>query len=481
MTRRGKLLGAAAAAALLWVGATPAHAQDATDELLLRLKEKGILTDDEYNALVARKQSQPVQAAPVAEGQPTVPPQVASSESAQQAAAERLDDKKLVRMMDSGVGLQIGEVAVKLSGSINGFYVHDNGDDAVPGNLVAGGVATVGDSSSAIRNGLLPGFLKVDVTTNQADFDVGAHFGIYPGINSVNPVVFNANSPGQPTALTTSGIDFRQTYITVGRPDLGEFKIGRDIGLFASEAILNDITLLAVGTAAGNAAPSNTSLGRIGTGYIYTDFQPQISYASPKFGGFQVAVGVFQPLTTIGDDEVNGTPGFQAKLTYDLVPTDGGLGAHAWVSGIVQRHDSINGLPEYTGKGIDFGAKLSYANFGLLGYYYAGTGLGTTGLFLLSTDALGRRRDSDGFYVQGTAGFGKFTLAGSYGESNLELADGEAVSTLVRSNSSYVGQVRYGLTGWVTLIGEYTRTRSEAHNGNDAKSDALAAGAILFF
>ena len=476
MKRSAKLLEAAAAVSLRGLAATPAHAQDATDELLLRLKEKGILTDDEYNALVARKQTQAAT--------PAVPASTGvtnSAEGPQQAAAERLDDKKLVRTMDAGVGIQIGEVAVKLSGSVNGFYVHDSGDRALPRNEVAGGVATVGDDSSSIRNGLLPGFLKVDVTTNQGGWDVGAHFGIYPGINSVNPVVFNANSPGQPTALTTSGIDFRQTYLTFGKPNLGEFKIGRDIGLFASEAILNDITLLAVGTAAGNAAPSNTSLGRIGTGYIYTDFQPQITYSSPKFGGFQVAVGVFQPLTTIGDDEVNGTPGFQAKLTYDLAQTDNGFGAHAWVSGIIQRHDSINGLPEYTGKGIDIGAKLTYANFGLLGYYYTGTGLGTTGLFLLSTDATGRRRDSDGFYVQGTAGFGKLTLAGSYGESNLDLADGEASSILVKTNSSYVGQVRYGLTSWVTLIGEYTHSMSEAHNGNDAKSDALALGGILFF
>ena len=109
------------------------------------------------------------------------------------------------------------------------------------------------------------------------------------------------------------------------------------------------------------------------------------------------------------------------------------------------------------------------------------SGVGTIGLFLLSTDAAGRKRDSDGFYLQGTAGFGKFTLGASYGESNLDRARGEAVSALVESNSSWVGQVRYGLNSWVTLIGEYTNTKSEAHNGNDATSDALALGAILFF
>lgn len=466
MNRTASLLGATAAALF---AATPVAAQDTTEALLQTLKAKGILTDAEVEALMTRRAAAPA----------AVPPSD-SAPSPQQAAAERLDDKKLVRTMDSGVGLMIGDVALKFSGSVNGFYVHDDGDDVRPDNVIAGGLATVGDDSSAIRNGLLPGFLKVDVTTNQGGWDVGAHFGLYPGINS-NLGNAGANGAGSAAALQTSGIDARQTYLTFGKADLGEVKIGRDIGLFGSDAILNDITLLAVGTASANSAPSNTSLGRIGLGYIYTDFQPQITYSTPKFGGLQLAAGIFQPLTTVGQSEVNGTPGFQAKLTYDLVPTDGGFGAHAWASGLIQRHDAAGGLPDYTGRAIDVGAKLSYGPASLTGYYYTGTGVGTIGLFLLSTDALGNKRDSDGFYVQGTYGIGKLTFGASYGESHLDRADGEAASELVSSNSSWVGQVRYGLTGWVTLVGEYTNTMAEAHNGNDAKSDALTAGAILFF
>lgn len=479
MIALGKLLAATAGVTVLCCAATPAYAQndDTTSQLLLRLKEKGILTEDEYNALMARKATE---APRVPSASAATSATANSAEGPQQAAAERLDDKKIVKMMESGVGLQIGDVAVKFSGSVNGFYVHDKSDTPSAANTVVGGLASVGKSSSSIRNGLLPGFLKVDVTTQQGGWDVGAHFGLYPGINSVTGVG-GANSAGNAVALSTSGIDARQTYLTFGKPNFGEIKIGRDIGLFGSDAILNDITLLSVGSTGGNVAPSNTSLGRIGIGYIYTDWLPQITYSSPKFGGFQFAAGIFQPLQTIGDDEVNKTPGFQAKVTYDLVQTDGGFGAHAWLGGVIQKHDSINGLPSYTGKGIDGGAKLSYGNFGLLGYYYTGSGIGTTGLFILSTDALGRKRDSSGFYVQGTAGFGKVTLAGSYGESSLDLADGEVNPTLLDTNSSWVGQLRYGLTSWVTLIGEYTHTRSRAHNGNDAISDALAAGAILFF
>jgi predicted porin len=471
MTRKGRLQTAVALACLIGV-ASPAMAQDATDALLLKLKEKGILSDDEYQALSARKATAPA-AAPT-----TNVSADAQGQTAPQAAASALDDKKLVRVSDSGIGMQVGDINIGFAGSINGFYVHDSGGSNAANHQVTGGVATLGPKSSSVRNGLLPGFFKINVTTQQAGWDVGAHFGFYPGINSVNGVG-GANSAGAPQALATAGIDFRQTYLTFGKPNIGEFKIGRDIGLFASEAILNDITLLSVGGTGGNAAPSNTSLGRIGLGYIYTDFQPQITYTTPKISGFQASVGVFQPLVTIGNSEVNKQPGFQGKVTYDF--TADKFTGHLWAGGITQKHDGVLGAPSYTGSGFDVGAKLGYAGFTLTGFYYDGKGLGTTGLFILSTDALGRKRNSNGWYGQAAYTIDKFTIAGSYGVSHLSLAKGEVNPLLLDDNSSYVGQARYGLTPWITLITEYTHTKSTAHGPNKANSDAFATGAILFF
>ncbi|WP_439546077.1 porin [Sandarakinorhabdus sp.] len=471
-----KTLGAVATLALL-TAAVPAYAQanssanplDATDQLLLRLKEKGILSDEEYDALLKLKQQQPAPATATALPVAAPPPQ--------QAAAEPLDRSRLVTMSKSGVGMQLGDVTLTFSGSINGFYAHDSGTAPGPNTNVVGGLATVGGNTSAVRNGLLPGFLKVDVTTQQGGWDIGAHFGLYPGINSVTGAG-GANSGGNPQALATSGIDARETYLTFGKANFGTVTIGRAIGLFGQDAILNDITLLSVGTAAGNAAPSNTSLGRIGVGYIYTDFQPQITYSTPDLNGFKIAAGIFMPLNTFGAQEVNGTPGFQARLSYD--GKFGDVGVHAWLSGITQDHNPVGGV-SYTGRGLDFGTKLSVGGASLLGYYYTGQGLGTTGLFILSTDAAGRARGSNGYYLQGTYTAGKFTVGASYGESRLNLTPGEVNPELLRSNSSYVGQLRYGLTSWVTLIGEYTHSMSRAHGGNRANSDTLAAGAILFF
>lgn len=475
MTSRHLLRCAAAALALAGVS-TPAFAQQsATQQLLQRLHEKGILTDEEYAQLMAETNA------------PAPPPAVSPQASAQDAAASALDMSSVVRMTDKGIGLQVGPATIKFSGSINAFYVNDNPQNPGANTAVAGGIAQVGDdSSNAVRNGLLPGYLLIDVTTQQAGLDIGAHFGMYPGINSANYGPLGANNGGQPTALATAGIDFRQVYLTIGG-SFGTVKMGRDIGLFSSEAILNDITLLAVGPTGGNVAPANTSLGRIGSGYIYTDFQPQITYTTPKFGGFQASAGIFQPLQSLtAPAQTNTAPGFQGKITFDqALGKDGSV--RLWASGVTQKHETIGegtgGLVSYTGRGFDLGGKLTYGPFTAVANWYTAKGLGTTVLNLFDTDALGNARGSDGFYVQGLATFGKVSLGASYGESNLDLARTEraAGNTLVEKNSSYVGQVRYGLTDWVTLLAEYTHAMSEAHGGNEADSDTVAVGAILFF
>ena len=466
--RKTHLIAGAAVALALCLPATAAQASTSA-ALLKKLHDKGILSDDEYAALLAEEQADAAK--------PAAPAPAPAMEQAQSA----LDMSHVVKMTDSGIGLVVGPATIKFSGSVNGFYVYDSPQkNAAP---VVGGLASAGgNGTSAVRNGLLPGFLKIEVSTNQGGWDVGAHFGMYPGINSTAWGALGANNGGQPTAFATSGIDFRQTYMTFGKKGIGEFKIGRDIGLFGSDAILNDMTLLSVGTTGGNTAPGNTSLGRIGVGYIYTDFQPQITYTTPSLAGLTASVGVFQPLNSLtAPAQANSSPGFQAKLAYDAKLA--GVSLHGWLSGITQKHDTIVGN-SYTGQGLDLGAKLSLGPVALTGYYYTAKGLGTEALGLFDTDALGNPRNSSGYYLQAFLTEGKFGAGVSYGASFLKhanLADAIATPTLLHKNDSIVGQLRYGLTSWVTLIGEYTHTEAVAHDGNTDKSDALAVGGILFF
>src|SRR5260370_24842763 len=197
----------------------------------------------------------------------------------------------------AGIEVNAGDWKIDFAGNVNAFYVNAGCDDgATTGGI--GGLAGTGDHATSVRNGLLPAALVFNATTRQDDFDIDVTVGLYPGINSAGAA--GVNGPGLPSALGTPGIDARQVYFTFGDASWGTVKMGRDIGLFGKDAILDDMTLLGVGSTGGNAAPGNTSLGRIGIGYIYTDWQPQITYTTPTYSGFAGSAGSFPPLDGAG-------------------------------------------------------------------------------------------------------------------------------------------------------------------------------------
>src|ERR1700723_4210071 len=212
----------------------------------------------------------------------------------------------------AGIDVQAGDWKIDFSGNVNAFYVYADCDHGI-NTAVVGGLACTGDNSTAVRNGLLPAALVFSATTRQDNFDIGVTIGFYPGINS--SAAQGVNGAGLPSALQTPGIDARQGFLTFGDASWGSVKMGRDIGLFGKDAILDDMTLLGVGTASSNPAPSNTSLGRIGIGYIYTDWEPQITYTTANLSGFTGSFGVFQPLND-GTYDSHNEPQFQVGLAY---------------------------------------------------------------------------------------------------------------------------------------------------------------------
>jgi hypothetical protein len=276
--------------------------------------------------------------------------------------------------------------------------------------------------------------------------------------------------------------------------------MGRDIGLFGKDAILDDMTLLGVGTASGNnVAPSNTSLGRIGLGYIYTDWEPQITYTTASFGGVSGSVGVFQPLdTTSGTLQytAHNSPQVQAGAAYAWGdPKTDAMTGKIWIDIVNQRlklnstavagATAAGASTSFDGWGVDGGIKFDYAAFEAVLYGYSGKGIGTTGLFILATSDSGDTRKSDGGYVQATYKFDKLKLGLSYGISDLKLADDERAfentSTLLKRNESGVFGAYYALTKSVNLVGEFIYSKSDAWGGDSAKEKDVAIGGIFFF
>ncbi|KDE21074.1 hypothetical protein AZ09_02935 [Acetobacter aceti 1023] len=421
----------------------------------------------------------------------------ASARSAEEAA-KSLKGNDVVRVAKyvpgKGLTFMAGPININLSGFVNGFYTYNS---PAGGQAVAGGVSTgsSGFDSSAVRNGLLPAGFVLKLSTVQRGMDISAVLGMYPGIDNAKNGAFNANTGGSPVGLGTAGIDLRQVYVTFGNKNIGTFKVGRDLALFGSDAILNDATLLSVGASGNNAAPGNTSLGRIGVGYVYADWIPQISYASPTIHGFQGTVGIFQPLDEFnfagGDlsssSEHHSSPMIQGKVTYDFKL--GEVQTRIWASFLVQHQQALqsNLLNTDSRKGVtaeagDIGTKVTYGPLEGVAYYYRGSGLGTTGLFFDGVGQNGRKRASEGYYVQGAYHATKrLKLVGSYGVSNLYQAPGENSPTLVRRNQSEVGAVFYQLTDWLNLVGEYTHTSSAAHGPYKESDNTAAGGVILLF
>src|SRR3989442_2809184 len=218
------------------------------------------------------------------------------------------------------IGLKAGAWDLSSSGNVNGFATWNSCDTkaiTVEAGLACNRVSPNGNKEQAIESGLLPSALVFGAKSRQAGLDIGVTIGFYPGINST--------ATGK-RGIGRSDIDARQNFLTFGDKSWGTVKVGRDIGIFASDAILSDMTLLGVGSGAGAIVGGNTTLGRLGVGYIYTDWIPQINYSSPNYGGFQYSAGVFQGMDVVpfskdpSSASVTGheQPGFQGKASYEL-------------------------------------------------------------------------------------------------------------------------------------------------------------------
>src|SRR6266853_132574 len=396
------------------------------------------------------------------------------------------------------IGLKAGAWDLSFSGNVNGFATWNSCDSSA--TVVAGGLAcnngVGGGKEQAIESGLLPSALVFGAKTSQSGLDIGVTLGFYPGITS--------SATGK-RGIGASTIDLRQNFLTFGTKTGGTVKVGRDIGLFGSDAILADMTLLGVGSG-GAFLGGNTTLGRIGVGYIYTDWIPQISYTSPKSGGFQYSAGVFQGMdififssqATSANLTTHEQPGLQAKGSYEWAGTVGGK---AWVSALSQKvkahagdTDGTAPIPNAIPTGLsvssqafDLGAKVNVADFEGVLYAYSGDGVGTTAIGFDAAAFVGgtlEKRKSKGGYVQGTYKIGKFKPGVSYGESRLDLASNESAATngtLVKSNKSLVAGLYYSLTQSLNLVGEYIKTTAQNQAGGENKDSVIALGAILFF
>lgn len=399
---------------------------------------------------------------------------------------------------NAGISIPAGDWTLDIGGVVNAYYTNTSysGDDAGTAALGLGNGKAA--SSSNITTGLLPNYLSVSGKTRQNDLDVGFTISLNPGAST--------SSAG----FQGSQQENRQAFVTFGDKSWGSIKLGKDLGIYASDAILNDMTLLGVGGGAGALAGNTTTLGRIGSGYMYADWKSQVAYTSPNWNGFQFTAGLtqawnatssgtaggvnaagnaFVAATNPFDSAVNTGRGgastaYEGKASYEWA---GDVSGKVWASGIYQKVSGFaGGIGADNASAMDIGANVNVAGFGLTGYYGKGDGIGQTFQMRDGFDRNGKSRDSDQWYLQATytlPGVGT-KLGASYGESTL---DGNRAADGFNDieDSMWTVGAYHPLTKHLNLVAEFSQSERDvdlrAAPDAKAKAKTIALGAILFF
>ena len=393
---------------------------------------------------------------------------------------------------------------VSFDGAANAFLMKQSGSataDITEGangittfETAGGGVVNAGTDGIGVVTGLLPNVWGMTLKAPTANgLDTSARIGFY------------THMQGNQENLGNGLINLRETNFTVAG-SFGSVTIGRSIGIAHQNAILNDMLLFGVGALTSAGDQSGTSLGRIGLGYLYTDFHPQISYASPSFGPVSFKVGIFDPSDTVSsgtaingyqspDASENTTPRVEATVNASL-PV-GPASVALWVDGSYQYSEFVAGAGPGYGvsgdalKGVDsaeiaFGTKVSYKGFALVASGFKAHGVGFRSRHGEGAlDIAGKGKHTYGGYLQGTYDFGQGSNIGySYGGNYALQTGAELGSTAVAETNGqtlHSGMIWHNVTDNFRVIAEGGFAEHSFHMGGAIEDTFGGVGAFFFW
>ena len=426
------------------------------------------------------------------------------------ALASTSADSKILLMSQEGW-------EVSFDGAANAFIMKNSVSDAPTSS---GGATTAfdttagimgGNDDTSIVTGLLPNVWGMTLKAPTANgLDMSARLGLYTHMN------------GDENSLGNGQLNIRETSGSISG-FFGSVLVGRSLGIHQSNAILNDMLLFGVGAAA-TANNSNTTLGRIGLGYLYTDFKPQIAWTLPDLGaGFNAKIAVFDPDEIRADtNDFSATdlssPRVEAQITWNGDFFQTGVGVNLWVDGTYQNAErtlaesramsnkvSADGNAMETlvsdenddvdAAGVGFGTKLTYEGFSLVASGFYGTALGMRGQHAtggagtaasVSTGALddaGKERKTYGGYIQGTFDFGQGTSVGySYGGNYMKKTGSDMNTTgTPNANTMHSGMIWHNVTDNFRLVAEGGYAEKSWYLADDEQEDSFGGVGAFFF
>ena len=338
-------------------------------------------------------------------------------------------------------------------GSFNTFYVYSSSDNEISG---------VDHDQSRVKMGFLPNWIGFNFSKQVGNLKLGGRSSFWVTINDSD------------TNVTETGIDVRQFYGTVDA-DWGQVLFGKDFTLFNRSNIFLDEILLGYGNVSdtlGLIDGTGVSFGNIGTGYTYPMPSAQITYRTPDFNGFKLAIGLIDPSRTATNGEEQ-APRLEGEATYKY-SFDGGA-VNAWVGFLTQSsEDRITGN-DVDSNGVSYGVQVALGNARLHASGYNADGVGfllgpgvDTTLGLPVADV-----DSDGYLFQGAYIFGPARVVASYGKNTLD-------ATPEWENETITGACFYSVNDNLTLVAEYN-VNTISIGSPEEETNTIALGAVVNF
>lgn len=409
------------------------------------------------------------------------------------------------------------------NGRVNAFMSYVNGDgypandQAVKDsghNLAAGAGLESSQTDSdnkisafRIRSGFLGNVLGFTGKLQLNDVTkISTHFEIWNNIGSGGRSKAAANNP-----------DVRQGYAKIEGP-WGSVLAGRSLALFMRGAINLDFNYqhgngLGYPCATDNADPT---CGMVGYGVIFAGFNPQITYTTPKLGGFELSVGLFDPVNAPGKYDRTPTPRVEGELDYDADFVVSGVKSnfHAFLNGMVQNMEEQGNPPREPrmpynptsvtpwGVNAGFWAEVMRVRAGFS--FFQGRGLGMNNAFEntpavfdsdLGQDINGvphdpqapQPRKFDGYYVVLGLNLHPVTLNAGYGITRVFATDNDFVAAKVNSFDPIKTQqgisagVNYHVGEHLVLALEYFRAEHTWYFGEKQRVNVANAGVTVLW
>jgi hypothetical protein len=379
-------------------------------------------------------------------------------------------------------------------GMVNLFATYQNSDDAPDGINTA---YVTEEDGFRLKNGFLPNILAFNIKAPTMNgLDLGARVGFYP--SSAHANIKNK---------TDCQLDMREIFFTVDG-GFGQLMIGKGLSLFMGQNLLTEQTLMGagnLGSAIGLSDAVGVTLGRIGYGYLYPNFNAQVRYTTPDMGGFKAAIGAydpaiidnrtFDPITGAVTSGIGATetklPRVEAELSYAGTFGDGNV-LKTYTNAMWQEVSvPDSSTDDVTAWGISAGAVVGLGGFELSGSAFTGEALGVTLMFAGDAlDATGEEREMWGYIAQLTytlANEGKTKFGVSYGANEMDETSNDKTlregggDAFIETLAMLTFMVTQDITPNLKLVGEVSFLDHEWHNGEDWQAEQFSIGTFFLW